>query len=101
MIPAMRLVEASGLWKSAFGATLVFSIFVQAIGAFCYPTGHWDSLPRSVDQYQERLWDWRDNQIVRSASAGPVLAPYRLGWICLTHPESFDAALKQQDVTLW
>ncbi|HLN02767.1 MAG TPA: hypothetical protein VK335_25990 [Bryobacteraceae bacterium] len=101
MIPAMRLVEASGPWKSAFGATLVFSIFVQAVGAFCYPNGHWDSLPRSVDQYPERLWDWRDNQIVRSASAGPVLAPYRLGWICLTHPESLDAALKQQDVTLW
>ena len=101
MVPAMRLVEASRPWKFAFGAALAFSIFVQAIGAFCYPNGHWDSLPRSVDQYEERLWDWRDNQIVRSASAGLVLAPYRLGWICLTHPESLDAALKQQDVTLW
>jgi len=101
MIPAMRLVETSGVWKSAFGAALAFSIFVQVIGAFCYPNGHWDSLPRSVDQYPERLWDWRDNQIARSASAGPVLAPYRLGWICITHPESLDSALKQQDVTLW
>ena len=101
MIPAMRLVDASRLWKSAFAATLVFSILVQAIGAFCYPNGHWDSLPRSVDQYQGRLWDWRDNQIVRSALAGPVLAPYKLSWICLTHPESLDAALKGQDVTLW
>ena len=101
MIPAMRMVESSHLWRFAFGATLAFSIIVQAIGAFCYPNGHWDSVPRSVDQAQERLWDWRDNQIVRSASAGPVLAPYRLGWICLTHPEAFDEALIEQDVTVW
>jgi hypothetical protein len=101
IIPTMRLVEASRLWKSAFAATLAFSILVQAIGAFCYPNGHWDSSPRSVDQYQERLWDWRDSQILRSASAGPVLAPYRLGWICLTHPESLGTALNEQNVTLW
>jgi hypothetical protein len=101
MIPAMRLVEASSLRKSAFGATLAFSIVVQAIGAFCYPNGHWDPLPRSVDQYQERLWDWRDNQILRSASGGPVLAPYRLVWNGLRHPESLGEALKEQDVTLW
>lgn len=101
MIPIVRLVEASRLWKSAFAATLAFSILVQAIGVFCYPNGHWDSSPRSVDRYQERIWDWRDNQIVRSASAGPVWAPYKLGWICLTHPESLDAALTRQDVTLW
>lgn len=101
MIPAMRMVEASRPWKFAFGATLAFSIFVQAIGAFCYPNGHWDSLPRSVDQAQERLWDWRDNQIVRSAAAGPLLAPYRLGWICLTQPGELGEALKRQDVTLW
>jgi hypothetical protein len=101
MIPAMRLVEGSGVWKSAFGAILAFSIVVQAVGAFCYPNGHWDSLPRSVDQHQERLWNWRDNQIVRTASAGPVLAPYRLGWICLTHPESLGTALIKEEVTLW
>ena len=101
MIPAMCMVEASRPWKFAFGATLVFSIVVQAIGAFCYPNGHWDSSPRSVDQAQERLWDWRDNQIVRSGAAGPVLVSYRLAWICLTQPDALGEAMKQNDVTLW
>ena len=101
MIPAMRLVETSRAWKFAFRAALAFSIFVQAIGAFCYPNGQWDALPQSVDQRQERLWDWRDNQILRSAAAGPVLVPYRLAWTCLTDRESLGEALKQQGVTLW
>jgi len=101
IIPAMRLVETSRLWKFTFAATLAISIVIQAIGAFCYPNGRWDSLPRSVDQAQHRLWDWRDNQIVRSASAGPVVTPYRLVWICLTQPKALGEAMKQHDVTLW
>lgn len=101
MIPAMRLVETSRLWKFAFRAVLAFSIFVQSIGAFCYPNGHWDALPQSVDRHQERLWEWRDNQISRSAAAGPVLVPYRVAWACLTHHQSLGKALKQQDVKLW
>ncbi len=101
MIPVMRLVESSRPWRFAFAATLAFSIFVQSIGAFCYPNGHWDSLPQSVDQHPERLWNWRDNQVLRSAAAGPVLVPYRLAWACLTGHQSLADALSQQDVKLW
>lgn len=101
LIPAMRLVEVSRGWKLAFGAAFAFSIWVQAVGAFCFPNGHWDALPQSVDQHQERLWDWRDNQIWRSAKAGPVLVPYRLAWAALADPNSLDEALRQQGVKLW
>ncbi len=101
MIPAMRLVEASRAWRFGFVATLVFSIGVQGIGAFCYPNGHWDALPQFVDRHEERLWNWRDNQISRSLLAGPVLAPYRVAWACTMGRESPAEALKHQDVTLW
>jgi hypothetical protein len=47
---------------AAAAAALVWSIGVQAIGVFCYPT---------------RLWDWNDSQIVRSVSAGW----YRPRWL--------------------
>jgi len=49
---------------------LVYSIFVQAIGAFFYPMGKWDSWPRNVVIYPERVWDWKDNQISRELLAG-------------------------------
>ncbi len=101
MIPAMRLIQASRAWKFAFAAALAFSIFVQSIGAFCYPNGHWDASPRSVDLRPERLWVWRDNQILRTARAGPVLVPYRIVWACLARRQSLAEALTEQNVKLW
>jgi len=101
MIPAVRLLNNSRVWKAAFAMALAFSISVQAVGAFCYPNGHWDALPRSVDEQPQRLWDWRDNQIARSVSAGPVLLPYRLAWVSVTHPASLSETLRHDGVTLW
>src|SRR5205085_5056713 len=43
----------------ALAAAIVFSVAVQAIGAFCYPSS-WNSSPVNVDDHPERLWDWRD-----------------------------------------
>jgi hypothetical protein len=45
--------------------TVVFSIAVQVIGAFCYPSS-WNFEPRNVDLHHERLWDWRDTELSRS-----------------------------------
>jgi hypothetical protein len=45
-------------------ATIVFSITVQVIGAFCYPST-WNGQPRPVDLNHERLWDWRDTELLR------------------------------------
>jgi hypothetical protein len=44
--------------------TVGFSIAVQLIGAFCYPSS-WNLEPRNVDTHHERLWDWRDTELSR------------------------------------
>jgi hypothetical protein len=56
--------------RRAILAALVWSMAVQAVGALCYPAGEWNGLPRDVDLAHERLWDWRDSQLVRTLSAG-------------------------------
>jgi len=101
LIPAMHLIENSSAWKLAFTAALAWSILVQGIGAFCYPNGHWDAMPQSVDSRQERLWDWRDNQIWRTARAGPVLLPYRLAGMFVTHHGRVGEVLNGQDAKVW
>ncbi|MBM4043903.1 MAG: tetratricopeptide repeat protein [Planctomycetes bacterium] len=52
-----------------FGVTVVFSICVQAIGAFCYPSG-WNWSPENVDLRPNRLWDWRDTELRRCLERG-------------------------------
>jgi hypothetical protein len=44
--------------------TIIISIAVQLIGAFCYPST-WNLQPRNVDLHHERLWDWRDTELSR------------------------------------
>jgi hypothetical protein len=44
--------------------TIVWSIAVQSIGAFCYPST-WNIRPTNVDRHHERLWDWRDTELSR------------------------------------
>jgi len=46
----------------AFILLLAYSIFVQWIGAFCYPSG-WAVEPFSVSLDYSRYWDWKYNQI--------------------------------------
>ena len=58
-------------WASVRTALAGWSIAVQLIGVVCYPGGGWNSIPADVDRAHERLWDWRDSQIVRTARAGP------------------------------
>jgi hypothetical protein len=44
--------------------TIILSIAVQVIGAFCFPST-WNAQPRPVDLHHERLWDWRDTELSR------------------------------------
>ena len=44
--------------------TIACAIAVQAVGAFCYPST-WSGQPRPVDLNHERLWDWRDTELLR------------------------------------
>ena len=49
---------------------LVLSILVAATGSYCYPHDGWNTDP-SVDFHHERIWDWRDLQVVRCWRNGP------------------------------
>jgi len=48
-----------------------WSIFVQIVGAFYYPNGGWDDNPNLI-QHPERLWDWKDTQIMRTFNDGMI-----------------------------
>ena len=75
MAPGMRVVLGRFALRTLFGLALAASIAVQALGAFCYPNGDWNGLPAPVETHLDRLWDWRDNQIRRTFSAGIVRDP--------------------------
>ena len=47
----------------------VYSVGVQAVGAWCYPAG-WNWAPVNVDKWPQRLWDWRDTQLRRCLTHG-------------------------------
>ncbi len=77
MLPCLILLVAAALgWivryqvlRGAFAVTVVFSVGVQLVGAFCFPRGF---------QKPERLWDWAHCPIVENARQGATLVPYRV-----------------------
>lgn len=73
--PAMDAIFRSGLLRPVFAALLAISVFVQGVGAFCYPASRWDETPVSIGERPGRLWDWEDNPIFRSVKSGPRLGP--------------------------
>jgi len=78
VLPLLVPLAAAGLpsivrhpaGASVAALALAWSIGVAALGAFVYPADLWNTDPASVDLYHERLWDWRDSQVVRAARAG-------------------------------
>jgi hypothetical protein len=50
--------------SALFGLAIALAVFVQIVGAFCYPST-WNFYPADVDQHHERLWDWRDTEVSR------------------------------------
>lgn len=75
MIPAVETAWRHLTWKTTFLAALLFSVGIQCVGAFCYPNSLWDERPAPIGESPWRLWDWRDNPVVRSIKAGPRLGP--------------------------
>jgi hypothetical protein len=58
-------------WRSISALViLAYSIVVAATGAFVYPAEGWNRDP-DVDRAHERLWDWRDPQVIRCWRTGP------------------------------
>ena len=58
--------------KTLLALAIAFAVGVQLIGAFCYPNGDWNDKPESVDIAPQRVWDWRDTQLLRTLRAGPA-----------------------------
>ena len=46
---------------------MIYSVGVQAVGAYGEPQGEWSSIPMSVDTHPDRVWDASDSQILRDA----------------------------------
>jgi hypothetical protein len=77
LIPLVPAAAAGVAWVMARrwrqvvgGLALTWSIVVAATGAFCFPNDRWNADPASVDTHHDRLWDWRDPQIVRAWHRG-------------------------------
>ena len=62
----------------------LYSVLIQAIGAFFYPNGHWDGIAQPVDKAHGRLWDWRDNPVARTVRGGFYWEPYAVIGAALT-----------------
>jgi hypothetical protein len=61
---------------AGFVALLAWSVFLQGVGAFCYPRGYWDDVPGPSGPGAGRFWNFADSPIRRTLAAGPVLEPY-------------------------
>lgn len=61
--------------RGVFLAFLVYSIFIQWIGAFCYPGG-WAVEPTSISNDHRRYWDWSYNQICTCLKSGIKFGRY-------------------------
>ena len=72
-LPLFGILLACGLdWArghsralvALFAVTILVSVAIHAIGAFCYPST-WNFYPTDIDLDHERLWDWRDTELSR------------------------------------
>jgi len=78
------------------GALLLsFSVFVNARGALAYETARWNSMPRSYDQWQRLLWDWRHPQFLAGWFKRPLLQDYQ------NVPPRIDFTSATADAYLW
>ncbi len=68
-VPAARQLARSSRGRILLGAGVVWCVTVQVIGVYFDDNG-WNRFPQSIDQRTERLWDWRDPQILRAVRAG-------------------------------
>ena len=59
------------VWSTFVTAT-AFSVAVQIVGVLYYPCDWYDK-PVSATIYRDRLWDWKDPEVLRCLSAGPHL----------------------------
>lgn len=91
-------IKSSVVWKLqlvAGGMLLCASMFINARGAMSQDTWFWNSRPKDVDQYPERLWDWREPQFLAGWLPTPQPPSYAL-------PESvIDFSSAEADSLIW
>jgi MFS family permease len=69
-LPVLCLLLALALPNTVLSVLLGLSILNQAVGAYGgAASSSWDSVPVSVDEHHERIWQLGDSQIARSARA--------------------------------
>jgi hypothetical protein len=88
LVPLWTGIWARPMLRAAFVATVVIALWVQVVGAFYYPSGNWDESPVNVERQPQRLWDWSDNQILRSWNAGPAAPTLLDEWVDLPETRS-------------
>jgi len=72
LVPIWPRIRSSHFVMAAFILTTAVALWIQIIGAYYYPNGHWDSTPVPVEADPRRVWDWSDTQIMRTWKAGPA-----------------------------
>ena len=80
MVPVWPVVWRSRPRRWLLGAAFAASVLVEVAGAFHYPSPRdvdWNLSPKDVDWAHERLWDWRDPQLLRLLRNGPVSSGFR------------------------
>jgi hypothetical protein len=70
--PLAQRTSRARIARLAAAAALAYSIFIQAVGAFCWPES-WTL--RDNPPYRYRLWDWRESQIESCIRDGPRVDP--------------------------
>ena len=88
LVPVWGSIRARPVLRVAFAATVAIALWVQVVGAFYYPAGNWDGSPVNVNSEPQRLWDWSDNQVLRSWRAGPAALSLLHQWERLLQPRS-------------
>jgi len=81
LVPVWTSVWGSRAGRMLLLAAFAASIAVEAIGAFHFPSARaveWNTSPRNVDQAHDRLWDWRDPQLLRLLRNGPAAPGFRI-----------------------
>jgi hypothetical protein len=73
-LPAIR----GFVLRWGFAAIAVYCCVIQALGVYCYPKGEWDHLPLSVHSQPARLWNWKDNPVIRTVQGGVAWEPYSI-----------------------
>jgi len=79
-VPVWPAIRRSALTRTLFALAFAVSVLVEVVGAIYFPSPRavdWDTTPRDVDFAHERLWDWRDPQILRLIRNGPASPGFR------------------------